>query len=340
MHFANPIFYTLIIMCAGLFLLFNSLRRRRERRAMAQIADPRLFERLTANVSKENRRWKRLFYMLAAILILVAVGRPQYGQRKDLVKKKGVDILFVIDTSLSMVTEDTPPNRFERTRLEIGRFIKSRVSDRIGLVPFSGTAHLFCPLTTDLAGVQLFLDDLYVGMIQETGTSISQGLEAAIKAFVKDETKYKAIVLFTDGETLHDSERSAALKAASEAREAGIRIYPVGVGTAAGKPIPIRSADGSVADFKKDRNGKIILSRLDTPLLETIAEKGGGRFLPLDTSLADTLSKELGGLEKKTFEDRLFLTYIERYQSFLFAGFLCYLLCLIIPDRKRKKRES
>jgi len=333
MQFGTPYFALLFLLAIMGFALIALATSRSDRRRQRAMADVPLYSQLTRNLNPRMRRLKRGLYFLAFLLIILAAGRPQFGESKSIVKRGGVDTLFVIDMSLSMLAEDILPNRFQRSKHEIFKHLSAEISDRVGLVIFSGEAFLFCPLTTDLAAVQLFLDELYVGMIEKGGTYIAKGIEVAIRSFVQEESKHKALVLLSDGEMVGKEEKQKALRAAEAARKSGARIFTIGVGTAAGKPIPIRDASGEVTDFTKDPAGNIVLSKLNEPLLKKIAKVSGGDYIPPSISFHKPLARALEGMEKKRFDDRLSMTYIEQYQLFLLLGFLCLLLSLLLPDR-------
>jgi Ca-activated chloride channel family protein len=243
---------------------------------------------------------------------ILALARPQWGTRLEMVHRRGVDILAALDTSYSMNTEDVAPNRLEKAKGEIRRLLQRSEGDRIGLVSFSGNAIIQCPLTLDHGAIELFLDLAGVGMIPEPGTSLASAIETATSAFIEKERKYKVLVLFTDGEDLEGQVEKAIRKA----KEAGVIIYAVGIGTSQGKPIPIRDSKGDVLEYRKDPEGKVVISSLDERSLAEIATETGGRYFRATTSEneIDALYSDISGLEKKELESRLFQNFEDRFQ--------------------------
>jgi Ca-activated chloride channel family protein len=228
------------------------------------------------------------------------------------VHRRGVDIVAALDTSYSMNTEDVAPNRLEKAKGEIRRLLQRSEGDRIGLVSFSGTAVVQCPLTLDHGAIELFLDAAGAGMVPEPGTSLASAIETATSAFIEKERKYKVLALFTDGEDLEGQ----VDKAIRKAREAGVIIYAVGVGTPQGKPIPIRDSKGDVIEYRKDPDGRVVISSLDETSLAEIASETGGRYFRATTSEneIEALYNDISGLEKKELESRLFQNFEDRFQ--------------------------
>ena len=191
---------------------------------------------------------------LAILCFVLAFARPQWGDEKRTAQRKGVDIIFMVDTSLSMLAEDIRPNRLEKAKFEIETFIRNLRGDRIGMVTFAGSGFLQTPLTLDHAAFLLFLDAVQVGFLPDPGTSLVQAIHLAIRAFPQKELKYKALILFTDGED-HEGEIEKAIE---EAKQANVRIYGIGLGSAEGEPIPLKNevgkwySPGSTSHFWND----------------------------------------------------------------------------------------
>jgi Ca-activated chloride channel family protein len=228
------------------------------------------------------------------------------------VHRHGVDLIAVLDTSYSMNTEDVAPNRLEKGKGEIRHLLQKLEGDRVGLVTFSGAAIVQCPLTLDQGAIELFMDVAGTGMLPEPGTSLSSAIATATAAFIEKERKYKVLVLFTDGEDLEGQVEQAVQKA----KEAGVVIYTVGIGTPQGKPIPIRDSKGDIVEYRKAPDGKVVVSSLDERSLAEIASQTGGRYFRATTSEneIDTLAGDIGGLEKKELESRLFQNFEDRFQ--------------------------
>src|SRR2546427_10182987 len=214
----------------GLFVL--SFRRRR--RALQALGDLPLMRRLSASTSLEKRIIKASLVVVAALFLIVALARPQWGAKLETVTRRGVDVIVAVDTSLSMLAEDVKPNRMAQARAAVGSFMDLLRGDRVGLVAFAGTSYVACPLTLDYTAARMFVDVLDVDLIPVQGTGIGDGIQTAPPGVRPGERRYKVLVLITDGED-HEGNVEAAARAA--AAEGGV-IYTVGVGSPSGEPIP------------------------------------------------------------------------------------------------------
>jgi len=332
MQFARPEYLNLLWLLPALALFFFwSFRTRRKR--LEKIVSPALASRLTEEFSRGKAVLRSLFLIGFFAFGILAAARPQWGAQLEMVHRHGVDLIAALDTSYSMNTEDIAPNRLEKAKGEIRRLIQRSEGDRIGMVTFSGAAVVQCPLTLDHGAADLFLDISGTGMIPEPGTSLASAIETATSAFVEKERKYKALVLFTDGEDLEGQVDNAARKA----KEAGVIIYAIGVGTPQGKPIPIRDAKGDVVEYRKDSDGKVVVSSLDERSLAEIAAQTGGRYFRATTSEneIDELYKDISGLEKKEMESKLFQNFEDQFQYPL--GLAIFFLILESWTGERRK---
>lgn len=332
MQFARPEYLNLLWLLPALALFFFwSFRTRRKR--LEKIVSPALASRLTEEFSRGKAVLRSLFLIGFFAFGILAAARPQWGAQLEMVHRHGVDLIAALDTSYSMNTEDIAPNRLEKAKGEIRRLIQRSEGDRIGMVTFSGAAVVQCPLTLDHGAADLFLDISGTGMIPEPGTSLASAIETATSAFVEKERKYKALVLFTDGEDLEGQVDNAVRKA----KEAGVIIYAIGVGTPQGKPIPIRDAKGDVVEYRKDSDGKVVVSSLDERSLAEIAAQTGGRYFRATTSEneIDELYKDISGLEKKEMESKLFQNFEDQFQYPL--GLAIFFLILESWTGERRK---
>ncbi len=264
-----------VITCLAvlLFILLNSLRRKKE---LEKFAAPKLLTGLTGNVSSSRRHLKNILFVLGIAFLFLALARPQYGERWIEVRRKGIDILIGVDVSKSMLVQDIKPSRLGRAKLAIRDFTAQLEGDRVGLLPFAGTAFLMCPLTTDYEAFNASLDTLDVSSIPKGGTDIGMAIRQGGEV-LSNEANHKIFVLVTDGEDLSED----ALKAAEEAKEQNMTVYTIGVGTPQGELIPM--LEGQVGRFIKDKQGKFITSKLDEQTLTTVAEITGGLYVPLGT---------------------------------------------------------
>jgi Ca-activated chloride channel family protein len=264
---------------------------------------------------------------------ILALARPQWGTRLDTVRRQGVDVIAALDTSYSMQAEDVAPDRLEKAKSEIRGLIGRLKGDRIGLVAFAGTAVVECPLTLDYGAATLFLDVADTGMIPEPGTSLAAAIQTATSAFIAKETKYKVLVIFTDGEDLEGQVQAAVEKA----RNAGVIIYTVGIGSPEGKPIPVRDEKGDIVEYRKDPDGQVVISRLDERSLAQIASETVGEYFRATTSESelDQIYDEISRMEKKQLESRLYQNFEDQFQYPLALAIFCLVAEVLISERRR-----
>ena len=255
-------------------------------------------------------------------LLFIAAAGPQCGERTELTKHSGIDLVVALDLSTSMLARDVKPSRIDRARLEIAALLDRLRGDRVGLVVFAGEAFVQCPLTTDYAAARLFLRAVEPVSMPRQGTALADALYEA-KGVLEGGGRVdaaRAVLLITDGE---DNEGDA-LTAASALGEAGIRIYAVPVGSEQGEPIPVVDKFGNVSGYKKDREGRTVLSRADVAMLREIASRGNGLVLRGATSQLGVLEllPELEKLQKGEFESRLSVQYDDKYAWFGWPAFV------------------
>ena len=307
---------------------------RKKKRALQGFADPHLLDRLTAPEHRGRRFIKGLLLLLSLGLLLFALAGPRWGSHYEEVSQKGVDVMLLIDVSPSMLVEDVPPNRLERARREILDFIKVVQGDRVGLVAFAGAAFVQCPLTLDYAALEMFLSALQPDLIPVPGTDLGAAIETGISAYDDKSATDKVIMLITDGE---DNEKRGII-AARQAAAKGIKIFVFGIGDIGGGPIPEHDGSGG---FKKDPQGKLILSKLDEESLREIASLTGGTYvrsvagdLDLDILYFDGIKSRTRAQELKSGKIKV---YEERFPLFVLAGFLLLLLEGFIDEKIRSK---
>ena len=311
MHFANPQFLNLLWLTPVLAACFWwSFRQRRK--ALYRFAEKKLADQLIRGVSRAKKGIKAICLLFFFFLAVLALCRPQWGTKLESVKRKGIDLVFVLDTSLSMETQDVVPGRLEKAKHEIRALIDELEGDRVGLVVFAGTAMVNCPLTIDQNAVKLFLEIVNTQVIPRPGTNIGEAIQKAIQAFDPKERRHKVMVLLTDGENLEGN----PIKAAEEARAEGVVIYAIGVGTPAGEPIPLRDERGNVTGYKKEEGGGVVVSRLDEESLQQIASVSGGQYFRATPgeSEVDKIVRAVAQMDKKEFQSKVYLTYVDRFQ--------------------------
>jgi len=294
-----------------------------------------LIEKLSLSYSPKKQRRKVDLMLLGVFFLLFSLARPQLGTKLTLMKREGVDIIIAMDVSLSMLAEDIKPNRLEKAKQEINGLISRMKGDRVGLVAFAGVPFVQCPLTLDYSAAKMFLDIIDVNLIPQPGTALGDAVRASIKAFNQKERKYKVLILLTDGED-HDSD---PLGAAEEASKEGIRIYTIGIGSVQGEPIPIKDNRGQVTGFKKDKEGSVIVSRLDEVTLQKIALTTGGKYYHATSGEMelDKIYDEISKMEKKELEGKLLTQYEDRYQYFLLLSVVFLTIEFLLSERRSRR---
>lgn len=324
--------WLLLLLPALLVLAWGVVRVRR--RAAGRFASPAMFSRLAPRASRYKRPVKFALLLSAIACLVVGLGNLQVGTRLQEVKQEGVDIFIALDLSLSMKAEDIKPNRLEKAKLEIRNLIDRLGGDRIGLVVFAGEAYTQFPLTTDYSAANLFLDALDVDAVSLPGTSIGLAIERAVASFDFEETTTKVIVIITDGENTEGDVFDAAEDAAGK----GILLYTIGMGSPTGGPIPVYSESGRQTDFKRDRMGSVVVSKLDEGSLEKIAAIGKGKYFRGTTSQdeLDAIYKDVSTLQKKEFGVKQFTDYEDRFQFFLVPALLLLIMEFLLTENRNR----
>lgn len=318
------------------FGLYRWLERKRRGRELDSWGDARVRKRLFGRVNSMAGRWKwRLRWMAMALLVLAGAG-PRVGTGLAEVKRKGVDIMVALDVSSSMRAEDVKPSRLEKAKFEISRLISRLKGDRIGIIVFAGTAHLYLPMTGDYEAARLFVDAIDTEMIQLQGTAIAEAVRLARSSFPDPGGGHRVVVVVTDGED-HEGQ---ALQAAKEAARAGIIVHTVGVGTTTGSLIPVFDETGNRVDYKKDRKGKLVTTTLRPETLRELARAGGGSYVHFDdrTGNLNDLLEPLEAMEKRTLKTHRYSQFEDRY-GMAAAGALLLLLVEFLLPTGRKRRE-
>ncbi len=337
MTFGAPIWFWALLAIPLLAVLFA----RAEHGGVARLREfvsPRLLPQLAGTLNRSRRVLRFALLMLGLALATVSLARPQWGYIYEDVKRKGLDLLFAVDTSRSMLSNDVQPNRLERVKLAAQDLLNQLQGDRVGLVAFAGRAFLQAPLTIDYEAAVESINDLDTKTIPEGGTNISEAINLAVNTFGKSAAGNRALIIFTDGEELNGD----ATKTAKAAADAGVKIFTIGVGTPQGSLIPINSDDGGTA-FVKDSAGQVVKSKLDERRLREIAQATGGFYLHLDDGLrtmSQLYSQGLANMKAAEIDARLSRRPIERYEWPLGAAMLALTMSILIGERKRVRAGS
>ncbi len=331
-RFAHHIVLYFLMVIPLLIVLFIIIRRNKAK-ALARFGNPELVQSLMPEYSPSRPGLKFVLLMLAVFFLVLGMAGPQFGSKLTSVKRKGIDVIIALDVSNSMLAQDIQPSRLERAKQAISRMVDQMSSDKIGLVVFAGEAYTQLPITTDYVSAKLFLDAISPDMIPVQGTAIGKAIDLASNSFGPDDKAKKAIILITDGENFEDD----AVRAASAAAEKGIIVYTIGIGSAQGAPVPVEGNYGQ-QNFHKDKEGNVVISKLNEELLQQIAVAGGGIYVRSNNSNIglNTVMDALGKLQKTEIESQIYSDYDDKYQYAFSLALFFLLLELLILERKNK----
>ncbi len=336
MQFGNPEWLHVLWGLLPLAGLLFALLRWRERR-LAQFIAPDLWPVLAPERSRARPRWRLACWLLALALLIVALARPQWGFRWEDVKRRGLDLLVVLDTSRSMAASDIKPHRLQRAKWGVRDLLGKLQGDRVGLIAFAGASYAACPLTIDYAAFSAMLEDVYVGFVPRGGTAIAQALQTAIRSFETGGVADRAIVLVTDGED-HEGDPLALLP---ELKAKNIRVFAVGIGTPEGELLPGETANN--AGFFKDRQGHVVKSALREDVLRRLALETEGAYVratPADFGLERIYDQGIARLKRAELEGRISKIFEERFGWFIGAALLLLLVEALIDLRQRRREVA
>lgn len=302
----------------------------RKKKQLEEFGDPELMEALMPNASRVRPAVKFSILMVALALLIFAAARPQYGQSEHTEKRQGIEAIVALDISNSMLAEDVAPNRLDRAKQMLSKLMDNMVNDKVGLVVFAGEAFVQLPITCDYVSAKMFLNSIKPELIKTQGTAIGSALSTSIRCFGEQSETSRAIILITDGENHEDN----AVAVAQKAKEMGIQVLVVGIGKPEGSPIPLPGTN----NFIKDRQGNVVVSKLNEEMCREIAQAGGGIYVRCDNSNTATkaIQKELNKLATQEIETQVFTDYNEQFQSFALLALLLLVIDFFIFNRKNK----
>ena len=302
----------------------------RKRRQLEEFGDKELVEQLMPNASRVRPNVKFSILMVALVLLIIAAARPQWGQNEHTEKRQGIEAIIALDISNSMLAEDVAPNRLDRAKQMLSKLIDQMVDDKVGLVVFAGDAFVQLPITCDYVSAKMFLNSIKPELIKTQGTAIGQALSTSIRCFGEQSDASRAIILITDGENHEDD----AVAVATRAKELGIKVLVVGIGKPEGSPIPMPGTNS----FRKDREGNVVVSRLNEEMCREIAKAGDGIYVRCDNTNTATkaIQKELDKLGTQEIETQVYTDYNEQFQSFALIALLLLVIEFFIFNRKNK----
>lgn len=327
-QFANAQYLMLLLLIPVFFLVFAVVMKLRQRR-IRKFGDEALVRQLMPSYAK-GKAWVRLsLFAIGFFFFVIGLSRPQIGAKLKEHETKGAEIMIVLDVSNSMLAEDYSPNRLERAKLAISRLVDKLRDDRIGLIVFAGNSFVQLPITTDYVSAKMFLNSISTESVPVQGTAIGEAINTAIRGFSAQSEKSRAVIVITDGENHEDDPVAMAKQAA----DMGIRVFTIGVGSPEGKPIPM---DG---ELLKDKDGNIVVTRLDEKVLQDVAYAGNGVYVRAGNSEfgLNPIIDDIRKMEDEKYSSLVFEEYDEQFMYFLAIALFFFVLEMLIGDRRSKK---
>lgn len=326
-RFAHPDYlYALLIVPVLIALFYYGLYQKSRR--LKRLGDKNLLVQLMPDASHWRPRVKFYLLLTAIILAVFMAAGPQFGTKLQKVKRNGVELMIAVDVSNSMLAQDVTPNRMQRAKQILSRLIDQLQNDKVGLLVFAGNSYVQMPMTSDASSAKMFLNSINPGMVQLQGTAIGSAINMSMGLFSPQTQADKSIIIITDGENHEDD----AVARAKEAKEHGVTVHVLGVGTPQGSPIPIAGTQS----FRRDRQGNIVVTKLNETMCQEIAAAGGGMYVRADNAGAAvrTLSAQLDKMNKTEMEEMVYSEYNEQYSVIGWIVFVILLLEILLTERK------
>ena len=329
LYFASPQYLWLLLLIPLIPIVYGIVRSLRSRR-IRRFGDEQLVRSLMPSWSGPKGWIRIILWDLAFLCFVIGIARPQMGAKLKEHEAKGAEIMICLDVSNSMLAEDYSPSRLDRAKLAISRMVDKLQGDRIGLIIFAGSSFVQLPITTDYVSAKMFLGNIDTGSVPVQGTAIGDAILTAAKSFSAQSEKSRAIIVITDGENHEDD----ALDAARQAAELGIKIYTIGVGSLRGQPIPMNG------ELLKDKDGNIVVSRLDENTLKQIAEEGHGAYVHAGNEEfgLNPIIDDIKRMEAEKYNSIIFEDFDEQFMYFFGAALVLFVLEMLIGERRHKRR--
>ena len=326
--FAHPEYLLLLLLIPFFFIglaVWMGVRRRR----MRKFGDEELVKELMPSWSRSKVWVRAVVYSLAFLCFVIGLSRPQIGAKLKEYKAKGAEIMIALDVSNSMLAQDYSPNRLERAKLAISRITDKLQGDRIGLIIFAGSSFVQLPITSDYVSAKMFLSNISTESVPIQGTAIGDAINTAVRSFSAQSEQSRAIIVITDGENHEDDAVAAAMQAA----QTGAKVYTIGVGSADGQPIPMSGG------LLKDKEGNIVVTRLDEETLKEVAQAGGGAYVHAgnDEFGLTPIIEDIRKMQDEEFNSVMFEEYDEQFMYFLGAAFVLFVLEMLIGERRSRR---
>ncbi|NJB36940.1 vWA domain-containing protein [Croceivirga sp. JEA036] len=330
-QFDETLYFYLLGIIPVMVLLFLMLQVWKKSKQKA-FANTPMLKRLAPDRSLFKSTLKLIFLLLGITCLVIALANPKIGTKLETVKREGVDIVFAVDVSKSMLAEDIAPNRLEKGKRLVSEIINQLASDRIGIIAYAGQAYPQLPITTDYGAAKMFLQSMNTDMLSSQGTAINSAIDLASTYFDDAEQTNRVLFIISDGE---DHSEGNTIDALENAINQGIKVYTIGVGKSKGAPIPIKR-NGIVERLKKNNEGDVVITRLNEPVLTEIAQKGNGVYINGDNTedAVNFIKEELAQMDKKEFEAKQFAEYKDQFQWFVALALFFLFLDIFLLDRK------
>lgn len=326
-RFEEPVYLYLLLLLPFLaaFYLYSNYRRRK---AIRKFGDPVLMAQLMPDVSKYRPDVKFWMVFAAIGLFAVLLARPQFGSKLETVKRQGVEVMIALDISNSMLAQDVQPNRLEKAKRLVAQLVDKMENDKVGMIVFAGDAFTQLPITSDYISAKMFLESINPSLISKQGTAIGAAVNLATRSFTPQEGVGRAVIVITDGE----NHEGGAAEAAKAAVEKGIQINVLGVGMPDGAPIPVEGTN----DFRRDRDGNVVVTRLNEQMCQEIAQAGDGIYVRVDNSNAaqKAITQEINKMAKADVETQVYTEFNEQFQAVAWIILLLLLAEMLILERK------
>ena len=321
--------YLFLLLLIPFFFLVQALVLRLRRRRISKFGDEKLVAQLMPSYAKA-KVWVRLtLFSLGFFFFVIGLSRPQIGAKLKEHETKGAEIMIALDVSNSMLAEDYSPNRLERAKLAISRLVDKLRDDRIGLIVFAGNSFVQLPITTDYVSAKMFMNSISTESVPVQGTAIGEAINTAMRSFSSQSEKSRAIIVITDGENHEDDPVAAAKQAA----DMGVRVFTIGVGSPEGKPIPM---DG---ELLKDKDGNIVVTRLDEKVLQEVAQAGKGLYVRAGNTEfgLNPIIEDIRRMEDEKYSSIVFEEYDEQFMYFLAIALFFFVIEMLVGDRRSKR---
>ena len=327
-RFEEPAYLYLLLLLPLLaaFYLYSNYRRRKNIR---KFGDPELMAQLMPDVSKYRPDVKFWMVFVAISLFSVLLARPQFGSKLETVKRQGVEVMIALDISNSMLAQDVQPSRLQKAKRLVAQLVDKMENDKVGMIVFAGDAFTQLPITSDYISAKMFLESIDPSLISKQGTAIGAAINLASRSFTPQEGVGRAVIVITDGE----NHEGGAVEAAQEAAEKGMQVFVLGVGSPDGSPIP--AEDGS-NNFRRDKDGNVIVTRLNEQMCQEIAKAGNGMYIRVDNtnSAEKVLNNEIAKLSKADVESQVYTEFDEQFQALAWLVLILLVVEMLILERK------